>query len=480
MTFRVMECRIGHSAVRVWPSHVSEKQTGSQGVMKGKRAKQQSVNAMDLWAVADHREVESSDSASPIDDSSRIQPIDQYLLFQELNRVLLDSHRDPLNMLLERAAEVGRQVFRFQRAAVSLLNEEQELFFRKVLIGYGISQARNTGNGTVPREVIDGLFGNRYQVKMVYRNGGPRSDAEYLDATKTERRTQSRRQSEQWEQGDVLLVRLRGERNETVGYISFDRPEDGLIGGRDLFHNLELFGQWTSFAVAHHAQVSALKKRVQRLKRLLVTSNIFKLNLNLRELFNEIVWAIKFSSEFSLVALGLVSRKTGNLEMKAVACDDRIKQNRLLELQFPTGRLLDVFRDEYKRGKSYLILKPEQAFRSFKQVYYGSGLSEEVQDGCWPDWGLLIVPIRSRESKTIGLLVADDPADSKLPTEEDIQVLETMSSQFGIAIDNRGLYMRVLRRIRELDRGEIEEEPDFHENPTLAIRRMAERIFRKT
>ncbi|MCK4924308.1 MAG: GAF domain-containing protein [Spirochaetes bacterium] len=453
--------------------------------MSRKREKKEPEQAVKLRTAKGDRDGGEGGPGSSIysmQTGSGAHQINQYFLFQELHKVLLDSQGDPLNMLLERIAEVGRQVFRFQRAAVSLLNQEEALFYSRVMIGYGISQAKNAGNGTVPQEDIDKLFGNRCRVSMLYSNGEPRSDADYF-ATKPERRRLDRRPSGKWEHGDVLLVFLKGEKGETVGFISFDTPEDGLVGGRDLFENIELFGQWTSFAIAQHTQISAMKKHAQRLKRLLVTSNIFKINFNLRDLFNEIVWAIKSSSEFNLVGVGLFGvglfdRKTGNLEMQAVACDDKIIKNRLLELQFTAKALSKVFRDEYKRSKSYLILKPEEVFRSFKQTYYGSGLSEEKRAGTWPDWGLLIVPIR-REKKTIGLLIADDPADSQLPGEEDIKVLETMSNQFGIAIDNRFLYRDVLRRAGELDRIEIEEEPDFQENPTLAIRRMAKRIFRK-
>ena len=441
--------------------------------MKAKKTKKESVNAMDVWAVSDLREMDEQGHQTPmsaIGMDRQLKQIDQYRLFQELNKLLLDCHRDPLDILLDRAAEVGRQVFRFQRATVSLLDGKRALYVRKVIIGYGMAQGSHSENGAVPRETIDSLFSDkRYQVKMVYHEGRKPPDADYLDMEKHEKRTLYRRRGDQWESGDAVIVRLKNARSETFGYIQFDTPEDDLVGGRDLFHNLELFGQWTSFAIAHHGQVFLLRKRTQRLKQLFVTSNAFKLHYTLPELFNEISWGIKNASEFKLVGGGLIDRKSGNLKMMAVACDDKIIKNRLLELQFPKRALVEVFREDYKRSKSYLVLKPERVFRSFKQVYYGSALSEEKKEGKWPDWGLLILPISNRENNMIGFLIADDPADSQLPVEEDIQVLETMSSQFGIAIENRILYRDMRRRVGEQDIVDIEEEPDFQEDPTLYI-----------
>ena len=79
----------------------------------------------------------------------------------------------------------------------------------------------------------------------------------------------------------------------------------------------------------------------------------------------------------------------------------------------------------------------------------------------------------------IGFLIADDPADSQLPSEGDIKVLETMGNQFSIAIDNRRL-LEMQQHVAELDEIEIEEEPDYQEDPTLYISaRMRKRNSRK-
>jgi hypothetical protein len=384
-------------------------------------------------------------------------------------------------VLLERAAEVGRQVFRFQRAIVSMLDTKRSLYVHRVLIGYGMVQPNRSGNGVVPRETVDKLFSDkRYQVKMVYHEGRKPSDSDYLNLEKHEKRTLDRRLSDQWEPGDAVIVRLKNLRNETFGYIQFDTPENDHIGGRDLFHNLELFGQWTSFAIDHHKQVYRLRRQAQRLKKLYqISSDAFKLKYTLPQLFIEITWGIKNASEFRLVVGGMFDKKTGNPRIFGVACNDKIIKNRLLELKFPREPFIKVFRDEYLRSKSYLVLKPERVFRSFKQVYYGSALSDEKKEGKWPGWGLLILLIRNQKNKIIGFLIADDPADSQLPSEEEIKVLETMGNQFNNAIDNRRL-LEKQQLVGELDEIDIDEEPDFQEDPTLYISaRMRKRNTRK-
>ncbi len=433
---------------------------------------------------ADEKEIESPVDVPQGEDTqqelnAKSTPIDQHILMQEISQTILACSGEPLNLLLERLAEVGCQMFRFNRSTIALLDERSGVFRRQIMIGYRGTPEGKARTGEISRDIIERLFGSRFHVKMVYRNQGNQDVADLINAQVSERRTQQRRPPDQWREGDLILVNLNNEMGKTSGYISFDNPENGMILTRELFHNLELYGQAASFAIENHNRFSLLEKRSRRLEQLLVTTNIFKLNLKLNELFNEIVWSIKFSSDFNLVALGLISKKSGNLEIKAVACDDKIKQNRLFEMSFLPKQLIRIFRDEYRRGKSYLVEQPESVFRSFKQVYYGSNLQKTSARGSWPIWGVLLVPIRSRQSKTIGILIADDPEGSRMPTIDDIHILEILTEQFAIAIDNRHLYVQAKQNIQNTGLDETEVEPDFHENPTLAIKRMAERIFNK-
>jgi CheY-like chemotaxis protein len=442
------------------------------------------VKVIHRESEADEREIEfpvvtRQGEKARSDIGEKRMPVDQHALMQEISQTILACSGGPLNLLLERLAEVGCQVFRFKRSTIALLDERSGVFRRQVMIGYRGSPEGKSRPGEISRDTIERLFGARFHVKMVYRNQGDQDVADLLNARVSERRTQQRRPPDQWREGDVILVNLNNNMGATSGYISFDDPGDGMLLTREMFHNMELYGQAASFAIENQDRFSLLQKRTRRMEQLLVSTNIFKLNLKLNELFNEIVWSIKFSSDFNLVALGLISKKSGNLEIKAVACDDKIKQNRLLEMSFLPKQLIRVFRDEYRRAKSYLINRPESVFHSFKRVYYGSKLQSSGSRGSWPICGVLLVPIRSRQSKTIGILIADDPEDSRMPTDDDIHILEILTDQFAIAIDNRHLYVQVKQNSQNTGMSEPETEPDFHENPTLAIKRMADRIFNR-
>lgn len=405
--------------------------------------------------------------------------VDQVHMVNEISRTMIDCAGEPLHVLLERVAEIACQVFRFRRSTVALLDRRKRAFVKQAMVGYMSLPVVDNRTIEVPYEVIERIFANQFRVKVLYYNQEPRETATYLEAHLPERRTQKRRPPNEWHKRDLVLVNVMDRRGKTVGYISLDDPSEEAIPTRDTFHNLEIFGQLVSSAIQGYHQFAGVEKRSRRLKQILVTSNIFKLYLSLNDLLREVVWSIKFSLDFNLVALGLISKRTGHLEIRAVACDDKIKLLQLSEISLPLKPLAQLLREDYAYGKSYFIDRKEDVFRSFKQIYYGSGLSTEL-NGTWPSWGLILVPLKSREGKIIGFLLVDDPVDGLRPSDETVRMLEILSNQIAIAIDNRIMYVQTKKRLQELEehngaqgRGSQHTEPG-----AVGIKGLVDRFFR--
>lgn len=439
---------------------------------------------IELSAVKDDNQqvISYRGQAQNISDERIQQPwsdtrIHQLDMINEMSQLIIACYYEPLNVLLERIAEMVCQIFRFKRSTIALLDNRKKAFVKQAMVGYMSLPVVDNRTVEVPREVIERIFAHRFRVKVIYYNQDHRDTSTYLNSRLPERRTQKRRPPSQWHRRDLILVNLMNRSGKTFGYISLDEPSEEHIPNRETFHNLELFGQLVSFAIENYYQFSALEKRSRRLKQILVTSNIFKLYLSLNELLKEVVWSIKFSLDFNVVALGLISKKSGNVELKAVACEDKIKLNHLLELNFPLKALAELFRNEYNRGKSYFVYREEDVFRTFKHIYYGSSLAEQA-NGTWPIWGMLLIPIKSKEGKVIGILVVDDPENAKIPSDEVIRTLEILANQVAIAIDNRILYVQAKKRIQELENNGVNAKNDFPDYPEPGIKKFVDRIFK--
>lgn len=387
----------------------------------------------------------------------QIARVDQSKMISEVLDIIRLGHTEPLNIVLKRISESISQLFGFKRSTIALLDRKRKAFVKQAMVGYSAADASSIERRAieVPQEVIDRIFADRFKIKVIYYTQDQRESREYSSSGVPERRTQKRRPESQWHKRDLILLNLTDSKGNTFGYISLDEPEEGNVPNRSTFHNLELYSKMISMAIENYYLFSTMERRSRRLKQVLVTSNIFKLYLSLSELLKEVVWSVKFSLDFNLVSLVLISKKTGLLETKAVACEDKIKLLQLRELRFDLKEFSSLLVDDYRHGKSYLVTQEQQVLRHFKRIYYGSYQNGRYEDA-WPHCAVLLVPIKSREGKIIGFIMVDDPEDYRMPSADTIHTLEILANQIAVAIDNRVMYIQAKEQLRSAPE-EIEE-----------------------
>ncbi len=371
---------------------------------------------------------------------------DQAQMIREMVDFINSSYNDSLNHLLQKITKIVCQLFRFKRATLALLDRRRNVFVKQAMVGYMGNTNGDIRIMDVPQDIIEKAFSEKYRIKVMYFDQNLRVSPNSLSSGLYERRSQPRPRGEHWHPNDMIILNLVDKNEKSFGYISMDNPDFEQSPTREIFYNLELFASLASLAIENHYRFSTIEKRNRRLKQLLITSNIFKLHLNLTEMLNEVVWSIKFSLDFNLVMLGLVSKKSGNLEIKALACDDRIKTIQLRELKFPINQFKHLFKKKYKQGKSYFIDSEESALKQLKEIYYNFNLKERGER-FWPWYSLLLIPIRSKDHRIIGFLLIDDPADHLLPTHETIHTLEILATQVSVAIENRLIYLQLKEQV---------------------------------
>jgi len=366
---------------------------------------------------------------------------DQSRMINDMVKLIHDSYDISFNHLLERISQIVCQVFQFKRATLAMLDRRRKTYVKQIMIGYANGKPIDQRIREVPQEVIDKVFVNQSKVKVIYHNNESNNN-DSMHPIISERRTQPRRIDNKWNPQDIIIFNLVDHDNKTFGFISLDEPLHPVVPPREIFHNMEIFSNLASLAVENFYRYASLEKRNRRLKQLLVTSNLFRLHLSLSEMLKEIVWAIKFSMNFNLVMLGLINRNSEELQIKSIACDDRIMTIQLKELKISIKQFQTVLKKEYRRGKSYLVNKSEPALRSLKDLCHDSRM-DVVGNRYWHWRTLLIVPIYARHGKMIGYIIVDDPTDCLLPTSEEIHTLEILANQVSVAIENRLTYMRL-------------------------------------
>lgn len=417
---------------------------------------------------------EFRETALPHREIMRNSHIDQIELIDDLLAAVSTSLEEPLNVLLARIVEISCERFHFKRATLALLDRNRRAFVKQAMAGFQFEQMRQKRTLEVPQEVISRVFADRYKIKVIYYSSGRRDDDDRRSPMIPERRTQKRRAASQWHQRDLVLVNLTNAQNRTFGYISLEEPLAGHTPARETFHNLEIFGRLVSQFIQNYYHYAALERRTRRLKQMLVTSNIFKLQLSLGELLREVVWSVKFSLDFNLVMLGVISRRSGMLEIKAVAGEDKIKAMQILGLKISLTDCAALLKKEYRCGKSYFIDKEEMALRPLKQIYYRPPYQQRSPDD-WPWYGLLMVPLKSHLGKIIGFLMADNPVDLGRPAPETVRLLELLANQISVAMDNRVLYVEAKR---QPPRFNFASETEAYAVPSRGVKRLIDKFLR--
>ncbi len=366
--------------------------------------------------------------------------VDQHRLILEVTRAIEETAGEPVPALLQRLAEIAAQQFRFLRSTVALLDQRRRVFVKHALVGYDERELANKAM-EVPKELVDRIFQQRFRIKVIY------SDQEFVEHPRVlpggvpERRTQVRRPHGAWDPKDLILVGLTDDQGRTIGFVSLEQPANGFVPTRDTFYNLELFSILASFAVEDAFRREHQERRYRRMKQFLASSTLFYLDTPFSRTLNDFAWLVRFLSDFNLVVVGIITRQSESLEFKAVACEDRVKAHQLMRLKWSLADVQSFLRKRYRVSESYLIDELLAPVKPLKSIYYGAEWAM-LGDQEWSKWHLLVVPIRTREGKVVGAVLFDDPRNGRIPSRENVHLLELFANQVGIAVEDRLLLLR--------------------------------------
>ena len=378
--------------------------------------------------------------------------LNELQLVNDLVDAIQSNLHKPIVQLLERLTQIASEFFKFRKITLGLLDRKKRVFVKQAMIGQKKLKS-DTRLLEVPEAVISQIFRQNTQTQVVYYNKNGLMDLESEQARQFlhDEPDQSAMLQLEWRKEDMLLLNLTDQHQRTFGYISLERPLTSESIRSNIIKNMQVFARMAALAIENRYHISQIERRHRRLKQLLANGNIFRLHFNINELIRELVWAIKFSLDFNFAGLALVSSRSGKLEFRSAACDNKLKLIQIEELQFSLTEISKLITAEYKRSKSYFITRPEDIFQNLKTIYYGHRLKEKIPGASWDKNYLLLIPIKTRDRKIAGFILVDDPQDQRIPSRDILRTLEILSNQIAVAIDNRTMYYQLKKRLKKLE-----------------------------
>ncbi|MCK5738484.1 response regulator [bacterium] len=388
--------------------------------------------------------------------------LNELQLINDLVDAIQSNLHKPIVQLLERLTQIASEFFKFRKVTLGLLDRKKRVFVKQAMIGQKKLKS-DTRLLEVPESVISQIFQQNTKTRVVYYNKNGLVDLESEQARQFlhDEPDQSAILQLEWSHEDMLLLNLTDQHQRTFGYVSLELPLTSESIRSNIIKNMQVFARMAALAIENRYHISQIERRHHRLKQLLAAGNIFRLHFNINELMRELVWAIKFSLDFNFAGLALVSSRSGKLEFRSVACDNKLKLIQIEELQFSLTEISKLITDENKRSKSYFITQPEDTFQNLKTIYYGHRLKEKTPGATWEKSFLLLIPVKTRDRKIAGFILVDDPQDQRIPSRDVLRTLEILANQISVAIDNRTMYHQLKKRLKKM-----EEESQLFKSPS--------------
>ncbi|HZC31057.1 MAG TPA: sensor domain-containing diguanylate cyclase, partial [Gaiellaceae bacterium] len=233
-----------------------------------------------------------------------------------------------------------------------------------------------------------------------------------------------------WDPEDGLFVPMRHHDGHLLGILSVDVPVSRRRPSDEELDVIVSVADHAALAVqAAQAALAAARHRLG-LEQLLRISSRLTLEPDADEIMRDVCVAVRDALGFQCVSAALIDRTTGRLTPRAaVGWDPDEIVSRPLYLE-DFGSLLDP---AFEIEGCFLLPNEEAQKRvppgTFTFVSQRNGRGPHAWNRHW-----LMVPLRDGEGQVIGLLVADEPEDRLIPSEDTLQALRIFANQAASAI----------------------------------------------
>ncbi len=356
-------------------------------------------------------------------------------------------------LFLMRVAEIPRNFFKFKKVHLFLWDDERRRFQKELSLQPEDSPSKEgVRSEYFSSDEVAFLRKSSQFVHFVHQSllSDEQRTKLYSDKSKGLFQTMTWVSQKPWNLGDRLFLSIRAVSGKLLGFLVLEQPEKDKVPPRWFLRHLEIYAIFISTLFEHNIRFTDMNNRHKRLKQLFTVLNAFYLDMPLGDLLKEVAWSVKFSMGFNLVILGVLSKATHRLELKAVAVDNREKARILSRLRFTTEEISDYLLKRYKVSQSYFITQRDNPFYLIKRIY-GLPIDKAADPAHWYYSDVLVVPLRSRKGKIMGTFILDDPENHKRPDLETVQILEKIAQRVSVTIENKIIYTQLLGRLKRLE-----------------------------
>jgi len=206
--------------------------------------------------------------------------------------------------------------------------------------------------------------------------------------------------------------------------------------------------------IARHVQDDILKKQLLATNRKLVRqtdylsqilqiSNLLKVHLDVHTILEKVAQGIRTGMGFGCVLISIYDQDGRCFERTAQAgMDERWEAIRAVKP--PDKDILELLQEKYRMGNCYFISHKEARTTPYDILPLNQE-SRKGPDG-WDPMDTLLIPLRDKDDRLLGIISVDEPKDGKMPTVETLRALEVLANQTVNALESARIHARTRRQ----------------------------------
>jgi diguanylate cyclase (GGDEF)-like protein len=157
---------------------------------------------------------------------------------------------------------------------------------------------------------------------------------------------------------------------------------------------------------------------------------------------------------FNEVTVYLIAPGDDLFRAHAVVGRDEARDQSILDMPVPAAAFVSLMPERYQIGCAFFVDRRQHEYTPEERAYFAvpepsAGQPAERQPGEWQRGDKLLVPLRDRANRMIGVLDLADPADRGLPTLDLAKELEVFATFAAAAVESARQYEE-LERTTEL------------------------------
>lgn len=200
--------------------------------------------------------------------------------------------------------------------------------------------------------------------------------------------------------------------------------------------------------ILHQGKV--IEEKANLLEEMVKVGNTIVSDINIDEILNTIASSVSKSLGFGVVAVGLVDGKTFRLKGFSGVSEDVAKK--LSSKETSLAKMKSLMRDEFKISNSFFISHKYKLWEKSKKEgkAYIPPVEKIEAKGRWHPEDTLVVPLKRRDSKLVGMIQVDSPINGNIPDESEVKLLELFANQGSVAIQNAQLFSQIKKEATQL------------------------------